>query len=489
MTFSSGHFFPWRLVLVAAIVASTGGVAMAQQCVDPPPGMIAWWPGDGNAQDIVGGRNGTPMNGATFGPGMVAQAFHFDGNSWVDVADDPIWTFGTHDFTIDLWVRFDSLSGRDPFVGHDESGGEFNKWIFWYDTSGHDKQGGVPALRFHVNGPHPAVVPGPHDAVVAPWSPSTGRWYHVAVTRAGSTYTLYIDGAQAATDTSPYAVPNPGVPLTIGAAESYRLHGSVDELEIFDRALAASEIRALYDAGSAGKCKGPVEICDDGVDNDGDTLVDRDDPNCQICGDGILDSGEGCDDGNVLNGDGCDANCVPSTCGDGVLDPGEECDDGNQLECDPVHPQRPLDQCNNSCRGLVCRDPARLKTSDGFDMMKFHGRLVPLDGSSIDFASFAIELTTRDKSVFAARLPTGAIRASANGGFRYKSAAAAKDSGVLMLKATPRDGVYDVRAVAYGELRGASEEMVTRVTVGGREWTLHGRWRRTARGWTWQNPE
>ena len=86
-------------------------------------------------------------------------------------------------------------------IAHDNAGGEQNKWIFWYDALGHDKQPAVPALRFHINSPHPAPVPFPHDTVVAPWSPVLGRWYHVAVTRSGITYMLYIGGAQVATDT------------------------------------------------------------------------------------------------------------------------------------------------------------------------------------------------------------------------------------------------------------------------------------------------
>src|SRR5439155_8470225 len=28
-------------------------------CVTPPSGMVSWWPGDGNANDIQGGNNGT----------------------------------------------------------------------------------------------------------------------------------------------------------------------------------------------------------------------------------------------------------------------------------------------------------------------------------------------------------------------------------------------------------------------------------------------
>jgi hypothetical protein len=145
------------------IVVGAPHTAMSQSaCIPAPTGMVAWWPGDGNADDIVGGRNGTLVNGAGFDPGMVGQAFSFNGVNWVEVPDDPIWTLGTSDFTIDLWVKFNSLSGRDPFISHDDGGGEQNKWIFWYDVQGHDKLNGVPALRFHINSPHPPVPFLPH---------------------------------------------------------------------------------------------------------------------------------------------------------------------------------------------------------------------------------------------------------------------------------------------------------------------------------------
>ena len=34
-----------------------------------------------------------------------------------------------------------------------------------------------------------------------------------------------------------------------------------------------------------------------------------------VCGDGVLDAGEGCDDGNVVGGDGCSSSCVVEIAG------------------------------------------------------------------------------------------------------------------------------------------------------------------------------
>lgn len=53
------------------------------------------------------------------------------------------------------------------------------------------------------------------------------------------------------------------------------------------------------------------------------------------CGNGYVDSGEGCDDGNTKAGDGCDASCkLEHYCGDGAVDVGEQCDDGNNMDGD-----------------------------------------------------------------------------------------------------------------------------------------------------------
>jgi cysteine-rich repeat protein len=94
--------------------------------------------------------------------------------------------------------------------------------------------------------------------------------------------------------------------------------------------------------------------CNDLVDNDNNNFTDCDDPVCTtdpiciaaaLCGNAILDNGEGCDDANKIPGDGCDALCQveppPLNCGDGILNADEECDDGNTEN---------NDACSNICR-------------------------------------------------------------------------------------------------------------------------------------------
>jgi hypothetical protein len=46
-----------------------------------PSGLVAWWPGDSNANDFSGnGYHATLVNGAQVGiPGLIGGAFQFDG--------------------------------------------------------------------------------------------------------------------------------------------------------------------------------------------------------------------------------------------------------------------------------------------------------------------------------------------------------------------------------------------------------------------------
>ncbi|MDG4574466.1 MAG: M10 family metallopeptidase C-terminal domain-containing protein [Defluviicoccus sp.] len=206
---------------------------------------IAWWTGDGNTNDIIGGRSGTLLGAATFGGGKIGQAFDINPGGYVSVADDPVWTRGSKAFTIAAWVNFDNVLPRSAFVSHDEGAGTLNKWVFWYDEQapyyGHQTDVAGPALRLHINGPSVGSI----DPIAYSWQPQTDTWYHVAVTRKVDTYSLFIDGDNVKSASYSALIPDPASPLKIGAAEAFGFDGSIDEVRIYDRALSASEIESL----------------------------------------------------------------------------------------------------------------------------------------------------------------------------------------------------------------------------------------------------
>ncbi|MFZ1160062.1 MAG: choice-of-anchor D domain-containing protein [Candidatus Sulfotelmatobacter sp.] len=243
--------FKLSLAALLFVLVAPRSILLAQTCTLPPANMIAWWSADGIVVDIQGGHNGKLVN-ATYGTGEVGKAFSFNGtNAYVQVPNNKLWDFGTEDFTIDLWTNFTAVrnSGSlerldNVFIGDDNGAEDQNKWVF-------DLSDGV--LNFHING---AI--GPQWLAQTPFSPTPGTWYFLAVTKASGVYTIWIDGVPSTSTSQTYTtpIPPPTAPLTIGEAEGLGyFDGLLDETEIFTRALATSEVEAIYNAGSAGKCK------------------------------------------------------------------------------------------------------------------------------------------------------------------------------------------------------------------------------------------
>jgi hypothetical protein len=207
-------------------------------CLDPPSGMVSWWPGDGNAFDIIGPNDGTLINGTTFASGKVDQAFSFDG------VDDFASASGTNindlqQLTIDAWVMHNSLpSGQ----------------IMRYVTLVGEKA----VLRYDgINGPQQLHFYMRIDGVLRHIRVNdvlqVGAFHHVAGTYDGEYMRLYLDGVE---------VESLAVSGTVGAGTIVNLtegreplDGLLDEVEIYNRALSTSEIQAIYDAGTEGKCK------------------------------------------------------------------------------------------------------------------------------------------------------------------------------------------------------------------------------------------
>ena len=69
-----------RCLLVSSFLVVVPFVFGAPLCTPTPSGLVAWWPAEGNANDIIGGNNGI-ATAITYTNGEVGQAFVFDGTS------------------------------------------------------------------------------------------------------------------------------------------------------------------------------------------------------------------------------------------------------------------------------------------------------------------------------------------------------------------------------------------------------------------------
>ena len=115
-----------RDLALAAINLGRRGPLVGPHPIEPPPGMVSWWPGDGNANDIWGSNHGTLVGGAT-ADGMVRQAFSFDAslNSGVTVPSSGNLN-PTEAITIDAWVKPSSFPNVYPaVVRQDRTAGGF----------------------------------------------------------------------------------------------------------------------------------------------------------------------------------------------------------------------------------------------------------------------------------------------------------------------------------------------------------------------------
>jgi len=239
------------------------GVEICAQCTPPPLDMVAWWPLDEGlnatlAQEIVAGNDGTETgaNSPAKVAGVVLNAGQFDGTtSIVRVPNVPKLDLGTGDLTLDAWIRTSSGNAIQGIV---------EKRLL------SPKRG----YALYLKQGRPALELGDGSTIVEYWASSAsaindGNWHHVAATENRTNTTsgtcLYVDGALVATFAgyaSGASLANTEK-LVIGAEEPASqpvnwFAGGIDEVEIFRRALAASEIQKIWGAGPAGKCKESV---------------------------------------------------------------------------------------------------------------------------------------------------------------------------------------------------------------------------------------
>jgi hypothetical protein len=232
-------------------------------CVPPPPGLVSWWQGEGNGADAVGGNNGALFPGTTFGSGEVGQAFSFDGENSAVVV--PAATnLAVESITIEGWIVITDTVLARPIVEFANPTGPC-AMNMWYNIKP-GVQGNSAGLYgfFRDDGGH-AV-----DLGTAPGVLHSNQWNHVVLTfqanSSNDVLALYVNGVNVGVTTSTVPVLwqsfenlNLGY-RPVGSSDLWggRRHlGLLDEISIYDRALPAAEIQAIYNAGSAGKCLAP----------------------------------------------------------------------------------------------------------------------------------------------------------------------------------------------------------------------------------------
>jgi hypothetical protein len=194
------------------------------------PGLVGWWRFNGDATDSSGNDN----DGIVYGDKIyedsspiMGKALSFDGiNNYVSVGDIGI----TGDWTVELWANLASTNKTIyyPIGLSPASPPIWGSGIFLAYSN--DKW-------------------GVYDGVNIVWGTSvisTNTWYHFAVTKSGTTYTLFLNGDYESTGS---LADIDVTDLSIGRRSDthWYFNGSIDDVRIWNVALPQEELGKVYD--------------------------------------------------------------------------------------------------------------------------------------------------------------------------------------------------------------------------------------------------
>ena len=218
-------------------------------CVPSDPDLVGWWPGQGDAADLLGGNDGLVV-GSGFVAAKVGTGFALDASSYVEILDAPALCLSSESpSTLDSWVYPTALP---PETDVPLTATKPSYYGLLYNTTGH-------SLRAHV---HDGTRWISFDAA---FNLPLNAWTHVAQTWDGSNLSIYANGklvGSGRTDGDPSERQETSAFIgrwlkTEAEPQDLRFTGTIDEVGIYNAALDLSKILALFLAGAKGRCVPP----------------------------------------------------------------------------------------------------------------------------------------------------------------------------------------------------------------------------------------
>ena len=226
-----------------------------------PAGMTVYWNFDesegSTAYDSFGINDGTLIGGPVRDPaGKAGGALRFDGaNDYIFIPDAPGLN-PPNEITASAWVyiyRYKTAPLSNNIIVKDDFDSQKRDYILQVGYFG-----AGDTAQFTV-----FTTAGPGEATGG--SVGLAAWHHIAGTYDGHMIKLYVDGALAAAKSHDLpeggTLRNTDTPVRLGGTNELAynrfFNGLIDEVQIYDRALSASEIATRYREGAAGKpaCK------------------------------------------------------------------------------------------------------------------------------------------------------------------------------------------------------------------------------------------
>jgi hypothetical protein len=286
---SYGHHFCRPLLLFAALVIVAGGFftfhffsanasvnspdcpngncakvkasEIGPSCYPAPSGMVLWHKAENNTFDSTPlGNGGTAEGLVTYAAGKVGQAYSFTGFGRVRVPDNPSLDL-TNEFTFDAWIKPSTIysGGLSSGAVVSKVGGPGGNNGYQFGISGNGSINDTVFCQFNE-----FAQPWPGNQLVAtvPGGIPVGSWTHIACTYDNDTIRAYVNGVLVGSNfVGPRTIVNSSSDLRISSDDNDNVYffGSIDEVEVFNRALSAAEIMGIVTADAAGKC--PLPSC------------------------------------------------------------------------------------------------------------------------------------------------------------------------------------------------------------------------------------
>lgn len=153
-----------------------------------------------------------------------SASLRLDGTGdYVTFPDVAGFNLADNDFTIEFWVRFNSI-GFDSLMNQQDDSSSTSG--FKFDAFG-------TTLEFNFGN-----VGGGTTAISGTWTRSTGQWYHVAACRESDSLRMFVDGTQVGStqNVTGISIENPSYTLNFGyrlsSAATWHLDGWIDEARI-----------------------------------------------------------------------------------------------------------------------------------------------------------------------------------------------------------------------------------------------------------------
>jgi glycerophosphoryl diester phosphodiesterase len=204
------------------------------------PQTVAAWDfnqGEGDTfADQTGNLNtGTLYNGLSWSKGQIANGLLLDGiDDYAEIPASNSLDIDGEEVSVSVWARLDLLPGEMPGAYGPIYDSESDNYVIYEDK-------GTSELRFKVTTSDGAERPGIPQADLR-----VNEWLHIVGVYDGSNAMIFLNGEMKDTH-SLIGTVNPGQVARLGTSLGSYFKGSIDNIQIFDRALSDAEIKFLYD--------------------------------------------------------------------------------------------------------------------------------------------------------------------------------------------------------------------------------------------------